>query len=243
VIADLLPPLLLRLLRSLKRRLFRRGSTGLNGLDLKLLAEIKPARCGYFVELGANDGLRQSNTWLLQEVYGWTGLLIEPSPIRYRECMANRSFAKAPHVRCAACVPFGFLERFVEIEDSDLMSVAKGLDVSNDQAFSHAELGKKFLDDQRDRFVYGSPARTLTSLLDEVMAPVEFDLLSLDVEGNELAVLRGLDFSRYRPRWILVEVRDSEICGFLQAAGYEQHACLSDNNQYSDLLFCLRDDR
>ena len=227
----------MRRLRSLKRQWLHQGSTGLNGLDLRLIETIQPQRGGYFVELGANDGVRQSNTWKLQQAFAWTGLLIEPSPIRYRECVLNRSFARTPQVRCAACVPFGFAQPFVEMEDADLMSVAKGLDVDDGAARIHADVGSQFLEDPRFRYVYGSPARTLTSLLDEVQAPLDFDLLSLDVEGNELAVLKGLDFTRYRPRWILVEVRGAEVGQHLQGLGYTQQATLSQNDSYADVLF------
>lgn len=237
--AQVLPPILLQWLRYIKRQWLRRGSTGLDGLDLRLIEVIEPRHGGYFVELGANDGLSQSNTWKLQRAFGWTGLLIEPSPIRYRECVMNRSFARVPHVRCAACVPFGFVQRFVEIEDADLMSVAKGLDVDDRAARFHADCGMQFLDDPRFRYVYGAPARTLTSLLDEVQAPLDFDLLSLDVEGNELSVLKGLDFKRYRPRWILVEARGVQIGHYLEQLGYEQQATLSQNDSYADVLFRL----
>ncbi len=47
-------------------------------LDLKLV-EIMGFDNGIFVEVGAYDGLRSSNTKLLEECYGWTGILIEPS--------------------------------------------------------------------------------------------------------------------------------------------------------------------
>jgi hypothetical protein len=51
------------------------------------------------------------------------------------------------------------------------------------------------------------PARTLSAILDEVDAP-EIDFLSLDVEGYEVQALRGIDFERHAPRWILVEIRE-----------------------------------
>lgn len=58
----------------------------------------------------------------------------------------------------------------------------------------HADRGCCFLADSALRHFYGALARTLASLFDEVSAPLTFDLLSLDVKGNELAVLQGLDF-------------------------------------------------
>lgn len=42
------------------------------------------------------------------------------------------------------------------------------------------------------------PARTLSSVLDELGVSREIDLLSLDVEGAELEALRGLDLSAMR---------------------------------------------
>lgn len=234
---DFLPPLLSHAMKEVKRDVFLGGSTGLYGLDLKLIHEIRPRKNGYFVELGANDGVRQSNTYKLQKNYGWTGLLVEPSPVRFRECIVNRSFRNIPSVVCAACVPFGFDGRFVEIQDSDLMSVAMGMDVSDEDAISHADLGRKYLDSPLMRYSYGAHARTLNSLLDDVGAPSRFDLLSLDVEGNELSVLKGINFSSYRPEWILVEVRHAEVAAYLEANGYCEHARLWTCDRYADILY------
>ena len=75
------------------------------------------------------------------------------------------------------------------------------------------------------------PARTLTSVLDEARAPVP-DLLSLDVEGYELDVLRGLDLERYGPGVIVLECYDAfgpklaELDALLQAR-YERVAQVS----------------
>ncbi|MBD2548371.1 FkbM family methyltransferase [Microcystis elabens FACHB-917] len=213
---------------------------GLEGLDFRLLESIQPdelKRPGFFVELGANNGLAQANTYLLQQRYGWTGLLIEPSPSKYIECVRNRSFGNRPSFRCAACVDFDYDQPFIAMQYADLMSVALHLDVSSEQASAHAERGHSFLMQRDEAHVFGAVARTLTSLLDEVAAPEKFDLLSLDVEGNELCVLRGLDFSRYRPHWILVEVRTVDVSDYLHARGYRLSAVLSDAGSYRDLLF------
>ena len=230
---------LVEYIKKIRRDVIGRGWTGLNGLDQRLILQIDPNNSGYFIELGANDGVSYSNTYKLQRSFGWSGLLIEPSPIKYAECVRNRSFGNIPDIKCAACVPFDFEGEFVEIEECNLMSVAKGLDLSNQAAISHADLGQKFLVDPRLRIQYGAVAHTLTSLLDEVKAPHKIDLLSLDVEGNELAVLKGLDFNRYKLKWILVEVRTPEIEAYLKDFGYHKHAVLAQNESYEDVLFAL----
>jgi hypothetical protein len=59
-------------------------------------------------------------------------------------------------------------------------------------------------------------AATLTSVLDKYGFGA-IDFLSLDVEGYELGVLKGLDFDRYRPSFMLVEARfRDEIDEFLR---------------------------
>jgi hypothetical protein len=47
-------------------------------LDLKLDALFGQKTGGVFIELGANDGLTQSNTAFFEFSRGWTGLLVEP---------------------------------------------------------------------------------------------------------------------------------------------------------------------
>jgi hypothetical protein len=75
----------------------------LNGLDDRLEAFI-PRGVGYYVELGANDGIAQSNTYWLEAERGWSGLLIEPALNRYLELRANRSTRNS--FVCTAYVPF-----------------------------------------------------------------------------------------------------------------------------------------
>ena len=85
-------------------------------------------------------------------------------------------------------------------------------------------------------------ALPLTSLLDEVNAPLAFDLLSLDVEGNEMAVLRGLDFQKYQPKWMLVETRGKEIGDYLSDHCHEEAYKLSEHDGYTDILYRRRVD-
>ena len=223
----------------LKRTVFNGGSYSLNYLDKSIIDILAPTKgSGYYVELGANDGLRQSNTYLLQSCYGWKGLLIEPSPAKFVQLVSNRTFGCLPDFECAACVDNAYGHHFVEMEYSDLMSVAHGLQLDRSEVLRHVEKGASFLPNPAMCHRFGAVARTLTTLLDEVGAPFDLDLLSLDVEGNELTVLHGLDFSRYRPRWILAECRDDSVPHYLVRSGYRLDRVLSDSGTYRDILFC-----
>jgi hypothetical protein len=67
---------------------------GLNHLDEKL-SKIIDIEGGFFFEAGANDGVRQSNTLYFEESRGWRGILVEPIPNRFLDCVVNRPKASS----------------------------------------------------------------------------------------------------------------------------------------------------
>src|SRR3712207_7179394 len=50
------------------------------GQDAFVLAVLGERTGGYFVDVGAGDGVNPSNTHLLEAAFGWRGLLVEPNP-------------------------------------------------------------------------------------------------------------------------------------------------------------------
>ncbi len=206
------------MLKRLLKRLIRGRYNGLNGLDKKMEAYIGYDG-GYYVELGANDGVSQSNTLYYEKYRGWKGLLVEPAPHNYLQCRANRSAANSIH--CAACVSFAYRAEFVRIAYSNLMSTPLGLATDISDPLAHAQSGRAFLGQSEDVFEYGAVARTLNDLLLTAGAPKSIDFLSLDVEGAELEVLQGVDHGVFRFKFILVECRDfNRMQDFLVAVDY-----------------------
>ena len=67
--------------------------SGLNKLDKKI-EEYLNYDDGFFVELGANDGVTQSNTLYLEKHRKWKGVLVEPTPHNFLKCLENRSKLK-----------------------------------------------------------------------------------------------------------------------------------------------------
>jgi FkbM family methyltransferase len=173
---------------------------------------------GYFVELGANDGKLASNTFYYEKSRNWRGILIEPAPNLFLLCRERRSAEN--HIVCAACVSFDYKDEFVKIIYSNSMSVSLNVETDIGDPAAHAELGRQFLRPNETVFAFGAIARTLNSILQEGAAPARIDFLSLDVEGSEIEVLKGVDHEAFRFRYMLIECRDiarlSEYLGALR---------------------------
>ncbi len=206
---------------------------GLNELDRKLLPYLN-FRGGFFVELGANDGITQSNTKHLEVFKGWQGVLIEPSPKQFNKLVKYRS-RKSFFFNCA-CVGFEFKKSNIQLMYSNLMSVA--LEGENDiqDPVAHAKAGESHSDKEKV-YVFTANARTLQSVLEEANSPTIIDLLSLDVEGGELEVLSGIDFDRTNFKYIVIETRSiKEVRKLLIPKFYEEIAQLT----HHDYLFRWR---
>ena len=108
------------------------------------------------------------------------------------------------------------------------------LDIGNKEEF--IESGNKHLLPGEKTFEFGAKSATLNSLLEQAGAPSVIDFLSLDVEGAELAILRGVDFTQFKFRFILIECRDvNNLEMFLEPFGYK----LQEKVSHHDYLFAL----
>jgi FkbM family methyltransferase len=180
---------------------------------------------GYYVEVGALDGRRFSNTYALEQM-GWSGVCIEAHPDYAQMTRGNRPGAIVVHAACCDqdCQSISFYtNRRGSL--SALTPMDPALIQQRYSAYFHGYQEVKV------------PARTLSTILAEAAAPASIDLLSIDVEGHELPVLRGLDFDRYLPRIVAVEAlgqADEALCdAFMADRGYRFARQLSANRFYT----------
>ena len=85
-----------------KRQSFSSLTTSKEPFDLKLNSEIfKEKENGFFIELGAYDGILSSNTAFFEKYKKWKGFLIEPLKDKYQECVKNRPFSVCINETCS----------------------------------------------------------------------------------------------------------------------------------------------
>lgn len=157
---------------------------------------------GFFVEVGAFDGLDLSVTYAL-EAMGWRGLLIEPIPQRYEKCKALRTHSTV--VNTAVGSPTGVRESNGSVTFTITSDQFGGM-MSFVGATAEGEHARKTAGMQRTDITV--PLTTVAELLARpgVLADgQDVDLAVIDVEGHEVPLLEGFDLARYRPKLMIIE--------------------------------------
>jgi FkbM family methyltransferase len=149
--------------------------------DLWVTFELQEKRQGFFVEFGATNGLTNSNTWLLETQFGWSGILAEPNPVWHDDLSRNRQCAIER--RCVYSTS-GKIVSFLSPADPELSTV------STAAGFDH------FADIRRDADSFDIETVSLNDMLDAHNAPPAIDYMSIDTEGSELEILEQFDFTR-----------------------------------------------
>ncbi|CAN7372013.1 FkbM family methyltransferase [Aminobacter ciceronei] len=179
--------------------------------DLWALSEAGNKTDGFFVEVGAYDGVTHSNTYLLEQV-GWAGILAEPNPAAEQSIVTRR---KAP--LCSQ--PVGKVSG-VEV---DMLFVPDHPELSTMQQFAG---GDRHASRRADHTKVTQTTISLNDLLARYDAPKKIDFISIDTEGSEPEILEGFDFGRYDVRLFAIEHNytqaEKQIDRLMKLRGYER---------------------
>jgi len=177
------------------------------GQDLDIIKYLNHKQNGYFIDVGATDGIDISNTYLLEKKYNWNGICIEPQEFYYKNLIKNRD--------CHTDNSLLFSEKGklfdFSLTNNGLAGITDYID-----AHHHAKNSKQTK----------KTTDTLNNLLIKYNAPRYIDYMSLDTEGSELEILKGIDFDKYKFGIMNiehnnVEPRRTDIRKFLENKRYK----------------------
>jgi FkbM family methyltransferase len=182
-----------------------------HGEDIWIWRHFKSKKMGFFVEVGAYDGVTFSNTLAFEEI-GWKGILIEANPDASELCRKNRPASVV--VNAAVGLPGK--------KDTIAFNLAEGAEM-----LSFVEAGDDHF--KRIRKQGGTlkqveiPFLSLNQVLDQFQVE-EIDFVTIDVEGGELEVLKGFDIKKYKPELLMIEnnnARDQSLKSYLEDQTYQ----------------------
>jgi len=184
------------------------------GEDIVLARLFSGQKNGFYIDVGAHHPRRFSNSyWAYQR--GWRGINIDSAP--GSRAQFNRVRPRDINIEACISETGNHVEFFVFPEGALNTAVS----ARKDEIENHTQSPGKRVVVSADR---------LGSIL-EAHLPCDMeivDFMSIDVEGSEMAVLRTNDWSRCRPRVVVIEVLsrvlenvgESEEIRFLKDLGY-----------------------
>ena len=164
---------------------------------------------GTFVELGALDGIRFSNTKFYEDGLRWSGVLIEAEPQNAAKLITNRLYTK--NYATAVCSE----------EQKEVKFIGSGAvgGIADEMSQGHKD---KWIKGKRLKQEITVPCMTMAAILKEA-GVTRIDLFSLDVEGAELSVLQTMDWS-IPVRVFLIERSQNHaaVVDLLREHGYQE---------------------
>lgn len=165
-------------------------------------------RPGVFLDIAANEPVFYSNTFFYEQCLGWVGLCIEALPRYFQALERERKCALAK--RCVSDSTFSTSFWSAEGLSGVVEGNKNNMDLNN-PGFA------------RSRGLNVGKVHVNCSPTQETLAPwgyTKIDLLSLDVEGHELRVLKGIDWNVTRINVIVVESDTPSLSKFLTEKGF-----------------------
>ena len=178
---------------------------------------------GIFIDVGAADGIENSNTYFLYTV-GWGGVYIEPDPNQF--AMLSSNIQSGTNIALI----------------NKAVSTIEGLQSFYSEHGQASTLSKEFM--QRVILKYGTQyaetkveCRTLTHILKDTEIN-HIDFMSVDAEGNDIDAINSLDWGIYRPKLVCIEhsMPKKDLIALMTEKKYDRYEETLGNTFFRDIL-------
>jgi FkbM family methyltransferase len=155
---------------------------------------IDVSKKGFFLDIGAGDPIRLSNTYYFEQ-NGWDGICIDADPRTFMDLLNKRKK-----------VIFGVINTHDGLETFNISQ--HGADLSSIKVETEAQKSTV-------------ACFTIKTLFNRFDIPKKIDLLSIDIEGHEIPILKDL-FQIRKPEVMIIEYDkdENDVEGFMKQKGY-----------------------
>jgi len=148
----------------------------------------KDVKNGSYLDVGCYHPIKHSNTYFLYK-RGWKGVLIDVELAKLVTCRLVRPRDKT--LLCGISDQVGKMPIFAAKPYSVMTSLSP---ISDD----HRKIGVV-------------DVTTITEVIEKYFAGDCPTLISVDIEGHDIEAIRGIDFAKYRPQYLIVECHESSL--------------------------------
>lgn len=171
-------------------------------------------RNGFFIDIGAHDGISFSNSLFFEKFNDWSGICIEPNPSVFSKLVSNRK-----SINLNVCIGSENKKvKFTQIEGySEMLSgITEKYDVRHIERINNTILVK------------GGEKREIEvdmirlNDVDEIKNK-KIDFISIDTEGNEFDIISSINFDLLDVKSLVIEnnYKDNRIAAYLNSLGFE----------------------
>ena len=163
----------------------------------------KNQKSGFFLEIGAFDGIEGSNCYHFEKFMNWQGIAIEASPLQFEKLKKNRN---CKLINIAIGSENKQVEFYEVVEGFTQMSGINNLNFKDSferiKKNSNSKINKINIE-----------CKTFEKLIpsDQII-----DLISIDIEGNEPDVLKSINFDKYQIKVIILENKTPKELSYLK---------------------------
>lgn len=164
----------------------------------------KNKKDGFFVEIGADDGICFSNSNFFEKELNWKGICIEPRKEAYNKLIKNRN---------CICENVALCNNEEIVDFMDIKGYGIGLSgIVKEYDKRHIERINKEIKhkDNKGKEIYKIKTKKLCDILDK-HSVTKIDFLSIDTEGCELKILETIDFNKVFIDVITIEDNYNDI--------------------------------
>ena len=191
-----------------------------------------------YLDIGANEPMALSNTYRLY-ARGSKGVCLEPNPTLYEKLRQTR--------KRDTCINAGIA--FDEKTEADFYLFADNAHGFSTFSKTDADFWVETGNDKVGKFkidrVIKTPLLKINDIIEKHFSPCP-NLISIDVEGLDLQILKTLDFNTFKPEVFCIETleyiqdnketKNMKTIDFLQEKGYFIFA-----DTYINTIFCHKD--
>jgi FkbM family methyltransferase len=134
---------------------------------------------GVFIEIGGGNGVDLSNTYILEKMFKWTGVVCEPDNRLHTNILSKR--------KC-------FLETAPITNSSNKIFYFNDKGTYNSYTSSTYNSSAKKL-----------KSLSLNNLIKKYQLTKNIDYISIDTEGNELDIIKNFNFNKYNVKIFTIE--------------------------------------
>lgn len=180
----------------------------------------KDKKQGFFVDIGAHDGMTYSNTYFFEKELGWNGICFEPIPAIFEELQKNRKCICINS--CVSAIDKGV--KFIMV--SGYSEMLSGMVSTYDPR--HWNRLKNEIKKYGGSYEIISLPSVCFNVAMKQYQVMKIDFLSIDTEGSELEILKSIDYDLVYIYVVCVEnnYNDLSIKQFMETKGFKRVAYL-----------------